>query len=186
MMSALCVGFNVVLGSFITLSGIPFLFLDGLGTIFMAVNFGLGYRLVTAIGTHLVLAMYFGPMGLPFVLVSITTAIVAYLCSKRNFNYKTAIFMGIMIVFVGSFVSAPIRLIFYGGFKGSGRSLTDLVVVSLKASGYEMFFATYWGAFTDGLIDKIISCLLVLKISQLPKIHDKIMLWKYSGGEPDK
>lgn len=164
---ALAIGVNVVLGSVVTYTHIPLLFLDAIGTIFVAVNFPLRYGLLTGIGTNIVLAVIHGPLALPFGLVSLTIALVAHLASRSGFGYKRAILTGVLIVFFGSFVSAAVRLVLYDGFNGTTRTLTDALVFTMRAGGLNRFVAAYTGAFSDGIIDKIISCLLVSWLGEL-------------------
>lgn len=163
---ALAIGMNVILGSVVTYTHIPLLFLDAIGTIFVAVNFPLRYGLLTGIGTNIVLAVIHGPLALPFGLVSLTIALVAHLASRSGFGYKRAILTGVLIVFFGSFVSAAVRLVLYDGFNGTSRTLTDMLVFALRADGLNRFVAAYTGAFSDGIIDKILSCLLVSWLSE--------------------
>ncbi|MGX6978664.1 hypothetical protein ACWN8V_05325 [Vagococcus elongatus] len=165
---------NVVLGSIITFANLPFLYLDSLGTIFISTNFKMRYGIFTAICTHLLLAAIHGPLALPFILVSIIIAIITNLCSKNGLNYRKAFFTGILLAFIGSLASAPIRVILYGGFKGLSNSITDIVVFSLKASGLKILIAAYWGAVTDGIIDKIISCSLVVWLIRLPQLQKRL------------
>lgn len=164
---ALAIGMNVILGSVVTYMHIPLLFLDAIGTIFVAVNFPLRYGLLTGIGTNIVLAVIHGPLALPFGLVSLTIALVAHLASRSGFGYKRAILTGVLIVFFGSFVSAAVRLVLYDGFNGTTRTLTDALVFTMRAGGLSRYFSAYTGAFSDGIIDKIISCLLVSWLGKL-------------------
>lgn len=164
---ALAIGMNVILGSVVTYTHIPLLFLDAIGTIFVAVNFPLRYGLLTGIGTNIVLAVIHGPLALPFGLVSLTIALVAHLASRSGFGYKRAILTGVLIVFFGSFVSAAVRLVLYDGFNGTTRTLTDALVFTMRAGGLSRYFSAYTGAFSDGIIDKIISCLLVSWLGKL-------------------
>ena len=164
---ALAIGMNVILGSVVTYTHIPLLFLDAIGTIFVAVNFPLRYGLLTGIGTNIVLAVIHGPLALPFGLVSLTIALVAHLASRSGFDYKRAILTGVLIVFFGSFVSAAVRLVLYDGFNGTTRTLTDALVFTMRAGGLSRYFSAYTGAFSDGIIDKIISCLLVSWLGEL-------------------
>ncbi|KAF1298448.1 hypothetical protein BAU15_11880 [Enterococcus sp. JM4C] len=167
---AMAVCINVILGSIITLTHIPFLFLDSLGTIFIAANFKMRYGVITGLCTNLLLALIHGPLALPFGLVSLTIAIVTTLCTRKKFTYGTAIVTGILLVVIGSLVSAPIRVILYGGFGGLHKSVSDVLVFSIQATGRKAITAAYFGAVTDGILDKIISCLLVVWLSNLPQI----------------
>lgn len=163
---ALAVVFNIILGSVATLIHIPFLYLDTIGTIFIAANFPLGYGLLTALCTHLVLAILYGPLALPFTLVSFTVAIITHLVGIKHFNYLTSLLLGIALAFFGALVSAPIRLILFEGFGGLDKSITDILVFSLQASGINQFFSAFWGAFTDSIVDKILSCFIVYWLYQ--------------------
>lgn len=156
--SALAVIINVVLGETVSMLKIPLLFLDTMGTIFVAANFGMKYGIMTGIVTNVVMAFWSGPLTVAFALVNVAVAIVTALMSRRGFGYKQALATGILLAFVCPFIGAPIRLALFGGFTGSG---TDLVIFAIKASGKELITATYWGAVMGNFVDKIVSCLLV-------------------------
>lgn len=177
---AIGVCINVVLGSIITVTNIPFLFLDAIGTIFIAVNFRMRDGILTGVCTNLLLGVIHGPLALPFGLVSITIAIVANLCARKSFSYKKAFITGILLVLVGSLASAPIRVILYGGFGGLSKSISDILVFSLQASGRRAIVAAYWRAVTDGIVDKIISCFIVVWLSNLPQIQPFLQSFRNS------
>ncbi|AQP53584.1 hypothetical protein [Vagococcus penaei] len=178
---AVCI--NVVLGSIVTITGVPLLFLDALGTIFISINFNLMYGVMTGLCTNLVLTIFFGPLALPFALVNMTVAVVANLCTRNDtrLTYSKAILVGIALALVGSLVSGPIRLWLYGGFRGITPTLTNVLVVTLKASGLKLLNAAYWGAVSDSFFDKIISCLIVFWLSRLPVIHKKVTFLNQKG-----
>ncbi len=177
---AIGVCINVVLGSIITVTNIPFLFLDAIGTIFIAVNFRMRDGILTGVCTNLLLGVIHGPLALPFGLVSITIAIVANLCARKSFSYKKAFITGILLVLIGSLASAPIRVILYGGFGGLSKSISDILVFSLQVSGRRAIVAAYWGAVTDGIVDKIISCFIVVWLSNLPQIQPFLQSFRKS------
>lgn len=166
---ALAVVLNVVLGEAVSMLKIPLLFLDTMGTIFVAANFGMGYGIMTGITTNLLMGLLSGPMAIPFALVNVAVAIVVALLAKNGFTYPKAIIAGLLLAFICPMIGAPIRLALFGGFTGSG---TDVVIMALRASGKEMISATYWGAVTGNLVDKVVSCLLVawfMKVGRFSK-----------------
>lgn len=171
---AVSVAINVMLGSFVAFLNIPLVYLSGIGTIFIAVNFKMRYGVITGFTTHLLLAIIHGPSSLAFGLSSMVNAVVANLCSRRKFNTVQAIITGISISLIGSIVSVCIRLILFGGFS---NSITDVLILAVRSSGVAMFIAAYIGAVTDSIFDKILSCLLVMQLSKLPQIK-KIFLSK--------
>lgn len=178
---ALGICINVILGSFITYTGIPFLYLDAIGTIFIAANFPLRYGLLTGLGTNLMLALIHGPLALPFALVSLTVALVTNLSARKNFSYPRALITGILVTLIGSLVSAPIRLLLFGGFGGVSPSMGNVIVFALSGAGQKAFFAAYLGAVTDGLLDKIISCLLTVKLSRSAAIQQLLNTGNLEG-----
>lgn len=168
---ALAICLNVVVGSLMTQLQMPFLYLDAIGTIFIAFNFPMKHAILTGLCTNLLLAVLFGPLAIPFSLVSMTVAIIASLGARKKITYRRAIIIGIFLAAIGALVSAPIRVILYGGFEGLQRKPSDLLVLSLQASGRKMLFASYWGAFVDSFFDKIISCLCVVWLGKKPQLE---------------
>lgn len=166
-MCAIAVALNVVLGEAVALLHIPLLFLDTMGTIFIAANFGMGYGILTGVSTNLLMGLISGPLSIPFALVNVAVAIVVALLAKNGFSYKKALIAGVLLAFICPMIGAPIRLALFGGFTGSG---TDVVIMALRASGKEMISATYWGAVTGNFVDKIVSCLLVAWFIKLPQM----------------
>lgn len=155
---SLAVCFNIAFGTFIAYVRIPFLFLDVVGTIFIAANFKMQYGVLTAMVTSMVISVVSGPLFLPFIFVSVAIAVITNLMAQKGFGYQRALITGLLLAFLGSLISAPIRLIMFGGLS---NSITDFLILSLKASGQQMITAAYWGAVTDSIIDKTLSCLVV-------------------------
>lgn len=166
-MCAIAVALNVVLGEAVSMLSIPLLFLDTMGTIFIAANFGMSYGILTGVSTNLLMGMISGPLSIPFALVNVAVAVIVALLAKKGFGYKQALIAGVLLAFICPMIGAPIRLALFGGFTGSG---TDIVIMALRASGKEMISATYWGAVTGNFVDKIVSCLLVAWFIKLPQM----------------
>lgn len=164
---AIAVCMNVILGSVVTYTHIPLLYLDAIGTIFIAVNFKMKYGIITGISTNLLLAVIHGPLAIPFGLVSIVIAVVSNLCARRKFTNMQAVITGILLVVIGALVSAPLHVILFGGLS---NSITDVLIISIRASGREMITAAYWGAVVNGIVDKVLSCLFVVQLNKLPQL----------------
>lgn len=173
MFSAVAVVINVVLGMITSALSIPFLFLDAMGTVFIAASFGVGYGVMTGVVTNLVLGITSGPTAIPFALVSIAIAIVVGLMAKNGFSIGKAIITGIILGIICPAIGTTIRMLFFEGLTGSG---TDLVILALRASGQEMFTATFLSTIGANMVDKILSCVLVsilLKQSAVKKMTFK-------------
>lgn len=175
---AFAVCLNVAVGSLMTMIHMPFLYLDAIGTIYISFYFGMKYGVITGFCTNLLLAILFGPLAIPFSLVSMTIAVVASLCARKDITYRKAILAGILMAAIGALVSAPIRVVLYGGFEGLQRKPSDLLVISLRASGRELLYAAYWGAFTDSFFDKIFSSVLVVWLAKRPQLKRYFLNFK--------
>lgn len=164
---AICIAVNVILGLVVAGLNIPLLFLDTMGTIFMAACFGPAWGIAVAIGTHVIMGFMDGFVAFPFVLVSIATAlIVGFMAKNGKFNLSRAIICGLILAAVSPLIGTPIRLILFGGFTGSGA---DVIIAGLRAAGSEIFAATFLGVVASNFVDKIVSCILVsLLMQRLP------------------
>ncbi len=154
----LAIVINIVLGSFVSSIKIPLLFLDSLGTIYIAATKGVKWSLVVGILTNLLLGILTTPIAIPFALVSVLIAIVVSLMAKRGFSYKRAILTGILLSITIPLVATPIRIYLFGGLSGSG---SDVLLLVLKKTGQSLFGATALTVFTANLVDKVVSCVLV-------------------------
>lgn len=165
---ALAAVFNVVLGETVAALHIPLLFLDTIGTIYMAVEGGILWGAITGFVSNFLLMPFGGGlMELPFAIVSIAVAIVVGLLARKNgFSYRKAIVAGLILSIVAPAIGTPIRLWLYGGFTGSG---TDLLIFTLKASGKSMISSTFMGTVVGNFVDKILSCLIVATVVNQPR-----------------
>ena len=155
---AMAVVVNVVLGEAVSAIKIPLLFLDTMGTIFIAAVYGMPYGILTGIATNFLMGVIGGWVAFPFALVSVAVAIVVALVARKNFTLTRALIAGVILSIVAPMIGAPIRIALFGGLTGSG---TDVIILALRQAGQEMISATYWGAVTSNIVDKIVSCVLV-------------------------
>lgn len=173
--SALAIVINVVVGRTVSMLSIPFLFLDTMGTIFVAANFGMGWGILTGFTTNALAAVLGGgAIEIPFSLVSVTVAIIVALVARNSvFTFKRALIAGIILGFVTPMVGTIIRLTLFGGFTGSG---TDILIFALRSTGQSMFSSTYFATLLSNMVDKIASCLLVAWFSQQAAIRRSLAL----------
>ncbi|MBG9981167.1 ECF transporter S component [Facklamia sp. DSM 111018] len=170
---ALAIAINVVIGRTVSALSIPLLFLDTMGTIFIAANFGIFWGVLTGLSTNLLAAVLGGgAVEIPFSLVSIAVAIIVALISNGKFSYIKAIIAGILMGLIAPAVGTVIRLTLFGGFTGSG---TDIFIAALRASGQSMFTSTFLATVVSNMVDKIVSCLIVSWISQMPAIRKHLV-----------
>ena len=110
---ALAVVVNVVFGDFVSMLKIPLLFMDTIGTIFIAACYGMGYGVLTGVATNLLMGFTASPSAIPFALVNVVVAVVVALISKagkKGFSLPKAILAGLLLAILCPMVGAPIHL----------------------------------------------------------------------------
>jgi len=158
--SALGIVLNIVLGTVVASFKIPLLFLDTIGTIFVAVLLGPFYGAVAGGLTNIIQGMITNPKNIPFAIVNIAIGlVVGYIAKKYKFNYKVAFITGIIIAILAPLIGTPIAVYVYGGLTGGG---TDLIFAWLLKSGRSIFTAAFIPRIYGNLIDKIASTLIVV------------------------
>ncbi len=162
------IAINLVLGTTVSMLKMPLIFLDTIGTIFVAALFGPLAGAITGGLTNVIQGLLTSPQDIPFALVNITVGlIVGFVAKRTKFDYKVAVIVGLVLAVVAPFIGTPIAIWIYGGLTGGG---TDFLVAWLLQSGNDIFTATFIPRITGNLVDKVVSCLLVaILIYRLPK-----------------
>ena len=166
--SSLAIALNIVLGTLSSMLSIPLLFLDTIGTIFTAAVFGPLYGALTGGLTNLIQGVITNPKSIPFALVNIAIGlVVGFIAKKWKFNYKTALFTGLLLAVVAPLIGTPIATYVYGGITGD---FNDVFFTWLVQSGQKVFTAAFIPRITSNIVDKIFSCLIVaFLIERMPK-----------------
>lgn len=167
LMCAIAIALNIVLG--IVTSGLKLpLYLDTIGTIFIAVYFGPWYGAAVGGLTNLLTGIIFSPKDIPFLIVSVAVGlIVGFIGRKFKFNFTIALITGLILSIVCPLIGTPIGIWVYGGLTGTGL---DFLFIWLKESGNSIFVSSFIPKIINNLLDKIGSCLLVyFLIKALPK-----------------
>ncbi|MGL6132491.1 MAG: CD3073 family putative ECF transporter S component [Fusobacteriaceae bacterium] len=166
--SGLGIGLNIVLATLSKAFGIPFLFLDTIGTILSAVLLGPFFGGVTGLITNIIRAMVNNPVELPYAIVNMMIGIVVgFLVKKFGFSIKIAVLTGILISVLAPMIGTPITVTLFGGLTGGSL---DLLTGILVKSGQKIFAATFFPRVISNLVDKITSCVVVaIILTKLPK-----------------
>ncbi|SDL04321.1 CD3073 family putative ECF transporter S component [Natronincola ferrireducens] len=167
-MASLGIVINIVFGTIVQTLQIPLLFLDTIGTIFVAVVLGPFAGALTGGLTNIIQGMITNPKNIPFAIVNIGIGLIVGFIAKRfKFNLKVAAITGLILSIVAPLIGTPIAVFVYGGVTGGG---TDLIFAWLLASGQRIFTAAFIPRITGNFVDKIASCILVsLLIQKLPQ-----------------
>lgn len=168
------IALNIVLGTMVSRLQIPLLFLDTIGTIFIAVLYGPVAGMSVGALTNILTPILSGNIkDIPFLLVNVAVGlIVGYIAQKKGFSIITAIIVGIILSIVCPLIGSPIAVWIYGGITGSGN---DFVFTWLKNSGMDVFSAAFVPRITGNIVDKIGSCILVyLSLRYIPKEYKSV------------
>lgn len=165
---AVGVVFNIVLAMLGNTVGGGILFLDTVGTIFIAAFLGPIPGILTGVLTNLINGVIIGPTEIPFLLVNGVIGLIVGLIAQKqkNFNLPIAIIVGLILSIVAPLIGTPIAIFLFGGLTGSGM---DFMVIWLKTSGQNLFSAVFLTKIVNNLVDKIGSAILVfLVLKALP------------------
>lgn len=174
---ALGVVFNIGLSFLGNTIGGGVLFLDTVGTIFVAALLGPIPGIITGVLTNLVNGVIVGPMEIPFLLVNGVIGLIVGLVAQKtkNYNLATAVVVGLVLAIVAPLIGTPIAIWLFGGLTGYGL---DFVIIWLKSSGQNLFSAVFLTKIVGNLVDKVASSLLVfaaLKAMPLSVLKDSIL-----------
>ncbi|NQX68846.1 ECF transporter S component [Paenibacillus alba] len=158
-LSALAVAINVIAGTVIGNLKIPFLFLDVIGTIFIAALYGPYWGALVGLLTNLVLGVTSGYTSIPFAIVNIIVGlIIGFAATKFGYTLKTAIVSGLVLGVLCPVVGTLIAVAVFGGLTGGAQ---DIFVLWLKNAGTSVFAAAFFPRLWDNLVDKILSAVLI-------------------------
>ncbi|MEK8131027.1 CD3073 family putative ECF transporter S component [Paenibacillus filicis] len=158
-LGALAVAINVIAGTVIGSLKIPFLFLDTIGTIFIAVVYGPFWGMLVGILTNLVLGVTKSYTSIPFAVVNaLVGLIVGYIAVKRRYTLSSSVIAGLILGVVCPAVGTVIAVAVFGGLTGGAQ---DIAVLWLKKAGSSVFTATFLPRLFDNLIDKVLSAVLI-------------------------
>ncbi|MFX3617911.1 MAG: CD3073 family putative ECF transporter S component [Sporolactobacillus sp.] len=158
-LSALAIAINVIAGTVVGNLKIPFLFLDALGTFFIAASFGPYWGASVGVVTNFVLGVTSGYTEIPFAIVNgVIGLVVGFLATKRGYTLRTAILSGIIVGLVAPIIGTLIAVVVFGGLTGGGQ---DAFVLFFKQTGASLFTSAFIPRLIDNIIDKNISAILI-------------------------
>jgi energy-coupling factor transport system substrate-specific component len=163
---AVAIALNIVLGIFAR--SINLLYLDTIGTIFIAVYFGPWYGASVGALTNIITGIIYNPKDIPFLLVSVSVGLIVGLIAKKfEFNLLTATITGLILSIVCPLIGTPIGVWIYGGLTGTGF---DILFLWLQKTGNSIFVSSFISKIASNFVDKIGTCILVwFVINTLPK-----------------
>lgn len=164
---AVGIGINLVMGEITAVVKIP-LYLDSVGTIFIAASCGMYAAIVCGLFSNIAAGIIFNPAMVFFAPVSIIIgAFAGYFASKNGFSSLVKVILfGLLQGIISAIVSAPISAFVFGGITLGG---TDFVVLFFRSTGQSILNSVLYQGLASDPIDKCVSYVLVFFIlKQLP------------------
>ena len=151
---------NIVFTYIVLIFKIPFLFMDSIGTILVAVILDPISAALVGIFTNIIFSFSIDYLNIHFAIVNAIIGITAgILTRKYGFNnIKIVIRSGIIIAAISGFISIPISIVLANGIT-SGP--IDVFIKSLLESGKNIVMTTVTVTLSTSLLDKLLSCILV-------------------------
>lgn len=159
---------NIVVGTIVFQTKVPFVYLDSIGTILVGLVAGPWAGLVTGVLSNLLWGLLGNPGYVPYAPIAGVIGLLAGFFGGMGW-FKTWwkwLLGGLITGLLAALLSAPITAYVYGGVTGAG---TDLIVGMFRATGSSIMEAALGQGLITDLIDKTLSFLIVwLIIKALP------------------
>ena len=159
------IALNWVANSIVEMLKLP-LFLNNIGTVLNSIVLGPIWGGITALMTNVILALIVRWTYLPFALVGILVASLAYFFFKKGWFKKTwmVIVAGAITGLVSSVLATVISVYAFGGFSGH---TVDVLTAGLIASGQQIFNATFIANIPGTVADKVLTFYIVWMILKI-------------------
>jgi len=150
----IAVAINFAGGQLASLLKLP-LYLDTIGTIFVAMLCGPWVGGLAGLVTNLVLGIA-NPIYIPFAIVNITVGLVTgFLARNKGFSTWWRWIISMVLMALASIITAaPIVVLMFGGITSSG---TSLITATLMATGTNIWKAVVSTELVFTVIDRVIS-----------------------------
>lgn len=170
------IAINIVLGILTSMLKLP-IYLDTLGTVVTAVLVGPLAGAVVGATTNIITGFIYSIQDIPFLLVNVAVAlVVGFIAKKFKFMFVNAIICGLILSVLCPLIGTPIGIYIYGGLTGT---VTDVIVMTLKNSGSNIFAASFLAKIANNLLDKVGTCMIAyVLIQRLPANIKDTLRWK--------
>ncbi|HTR81010.1 MAG TPA: ECF transporter S component [Bacteroidota bacterium] len=156
---AVGIGMNLIMGELTAILKIP-LYLDSVGTIFIAVSCGPLAGATCGLLSNVTAGILLNPPMMFFAPVSIVIGLfTGFIASKGAFSaLPKAIVFGIVQGVISAVASAPIATFVFGGMTMGG---TDFLVLYFRSMGHDILNSVFYQGLASDPIDKCCSYVLV-------------------------
>jgi energy-coupling factor transport system substrate-specific component len=173
----IAVAINFAGGQLAVLLKLP-LYLDTIGTIFVALLCGPWVGGLAGLITNLVLGIT-NPIFFPFAIVNVAVGLVTGILARKNFfsNWWKWLVSMVLMALASLITAAPIVVLMFGGITSSG---TSFITAALMATGANIWSADISTELVFTVLDRIISFAITFMIIQVMTVRTLI---KFPVGE---
>lgn len=173
----IAVAINFAGGQLAVLLKLP-LYLDTIGTIFVALLCGPWVGGLAGLITNLVLGIT-NPIFFPFAIVNVAVGLVTGILARKNFfsNWWKWLISMVLMALASLITAAPIVVLMFGGITSSG---TSFITAALMATGANIWSAVISTELVFTVLDRIISFAITFMIIQVMTVRTLI---KFPVGE---
>ena len=138
------------------------LYLDTIGTYFVASTCGVVPGLIAGILTSILEGISYPP-SMMYAISCASYGIVVGLLAKKGWMKKfgTALLTGIIVAIVGTIISTPITAFLFGGVTETGNSV---IGIALQAAGFSLLAASLLSTLATEILDKVIGAIVAFLI----------------------
>lgn len=162
-------GAALSVASAVVVNAVPFLYLDALGVVLVALLAGPWAGVVTGVLVNAVQGFVIGPSYWAYTPLQIAFALVAGYAARAGWfrRYWKVVAVGLALAAISIVMGAPINVYLFGGVTGSG---SDAVTGFFLATGADIWSAVVGQTLIVEPIDKVVTVLLAaLLAARLPE-----------------
>jgi len=174
------VALSVVAAYVVNVVRVPFLYLDALGVVLVAILAGPLAAAVTGVFVNVVEGFVVNPTFWAYTPLQVLFGLAAGYMARRGWfrRYWKIVVVGLVIAAISIVVGAPITVLAFGGVTGTG---SDAVTAFFRATGSNIWSAVVSQTLVVEPIDKIVTALLAAYIAKnvpdryLPSTASKVL-----------
>jgi len=161
---ALGAALNVSIGYLVNILKLP-IYLDSIGTVFIAALCGWQYGAIVGISALIVLTITAVPTVIAYSGTAVVIALLSAGLAKIGFlkTFKATVFGGLIIGLASAVASTPVTTLVFGGVSFAGA---DAITALFEASGFSLWKSVILGKLLIDPVDKLVTALICYSLVQ--------------------
>ncbi|WP_101297104.1 ECF transporter S component [Halegenticoccus soli] len=159
------VALSVVAAYVVNVVKVPFLYLDALGVVLIAILVGPWTAALTGVFVNLVEGFIVNPTFWAYTPLQVAFGLAAGYMARRGWfrRYWKVVVVGLVLAIISIVMGAPITVLAFGGVTGTG---SDAVTAFFRATGSNIWSAVVGQTLVVEPIDKVVTALLAALIAE--------------------